>query len=105
MVTVTKRRPGQAEASTANRAEATPTRSVARLEPPVVVAYGRNAELRHGPGSSRLERGTFAWPADVCAAPVELRSSDLLVLLAGVEVSATRRRRLVRSRVVTADRF
>jgi transposase len=41
----------------------------------------------------RLERGTFAWPAEVSAAPVELRSSDLLVLLAGVEVSATRRRR------------
>jgi transposase len=41
----------------------------------------------------RLERGTFAWPAEVSAAPVELRASDLLVLLAGVEVSATRRRR------------
>ncbi len=41
----------------------------------------------------RLERGTFAWPAEVSATPVELRSRDLLVLLAGVEVSATRRRR------------
>ena len=27
----------------------------------------------------RLERGTFAWPAEVSAAPVELRSRDLLV--------------------------
>jgi transposase len=41
----------------------------------------------------RLERGTFAWPGEVSAAPVELRSRDLLVLLAGVDVSATRRRR------------
>ena len=41
----------------------------------------------------RLERGTFAWPVEVSAAPVELRSRDLLVLLAGVDVSATRRRR------------
>jgi transposase len=41
----------------------------------------------------RLERGTFAWPVEVSVAPVELRSRDLLVLLAGVDVSATRRRR------------
>lgn len=27
----------------------------------------------------RLERGTFAWPVEVSAAPVELRSRDLLV--------------------------
>lgn len=41
----------------------------------------------------RLERGTFAWPETAEAAPVELRSSDLLVLLAGVDVTHTRRRR------------
>jgi transposase len=40
----------------------------------------------------RLERGTFAWPEADGPAPVELRSSDLLVLLAGVDVGATRRR-------------
>jgi transposase len=41
----------------------------------------------------RLERGTFAWPETEGPAPVELRSSDLLVLLAGVDVTHTRRRR------------
>lgn len=40
----------------------------------------------------RLERGTFAWPDTEGPAPVELRSSDLLVLLAGVDVTHTRRR-------------
>jgi transposase len=41
----------------------------------------------------RLERGTFAWPAEEDDAPVVLRSSDLLLLLAGVDRSHTRRRR------------
>lgn len=41
----------------------------------------------------RLEQGTFAWPADQSAGPVELRSGDLLLLLAGVDVAGTRRRR------------
>jgi transposase len=41
----------------------------------------------------RLERGTFAWPSDVDDAPVVLRSSDLLLLLSGVDLSHTRRRR------------
>lgn len=41
----------------------------------------------------RLERGTFAWPAEENAAPVVVRSSDLLLLLAGVDLSHTRRRR------------
>lgn len=41
----------------------------------------------------RLERGTFAWPAEDQAAPFEMRGSDLMLLLSGVEVSATRRRR------------
>lgn len=41
----------------------------------------------------RLERGTFAWPDEDDTTPVELRSSDLLVLLAGVDVTHTRRRR------------
>lgn len=41
----------------------------------------------------RLERGTFAWPVEPDDAPVVLRSSDLLLLLAGVDLTHTRRRR------------
>jgi hypothetical protein len=41
----------------------------------------------------RLEQGTFAWPADADGAPVEMRSADLLLLLSGVEITQTRRRR------------
>jgi len=41
----------------------------------------------------RLEHGTFAWPADEDAARVELRSADLLLLLSGVDLAHTRRRR------------
>jgi len=41
----------------------------------------------------RLEKGTFAWPAEDETGPFEMRAADLMVLLAGVDVSATRRRR------------
>lgn len=41
----------------------------------------------------RLERGTFAWPTDEDVARVELRSADLLLLLSGVDLVHTRRRR------------
>ena len=41
----------------------------------------------------RLERGTFAWPLAGDQAVVEMRSSELQLLLSGVEVAATRRRR------------
>ena len=41
----------------------------------------------------RLERGTFAWPAEADDAPVTMRQSDLLLLLAGVDLAHTRRRR------------
>jgi transposase len=41
----------------------------------------------------RLERGTFAWPVTTGEAPVELRSRDLLLLLSGVDLAHTRRRR------------
>jgi transposase len=41
----------------------------------------------------RLERGTFAWPVETEAGPFEMRASDLMVLLAGVDISATRRRK------------
>jgi transposase len=41
----------------------------------------------------RLERGTFAWPAEQATTPFEMRGTDLMLLLSGVDVSATRRRR------------
>jgi transposase len=41
----------------------------------------------------RLERGTFAWPDPEDEAPVLLRASDLLLVLAGVDLVHTRRRR------------
>ena len=41
----------------------------------------------------RLERGTFAWPTERDTAPVEMRSPDLLLLLAGTDLTHTRQRR------------
>jgi transposase len=42
----------------------------------------------------RLEQGTFAWPTDPDEpGPVEMRSTDLALLLSGVDVAQTRRRR------------
>jgi transposase len=41
----------------------------------------------------RLEQGTFAWPRDADDAPVEMRPRDLLLLLSGVDLAGTRRRR------------
>lgn len=41
----------------------------------------------------RLEQGTFAWPTEPGAGPVEMGSADLLLLLSGVEIAHTRRRR------------
>jgi transposase len=41
----------------------------------------------------RLEQGTFTWPAEATAAPLEMRSVDLLLLLSGVDLTHTRRRR------------
>ena len=41
----------------------------------------------------RLDRGTFAWPAEADGGPVTLRSSDLLLLLSGVDLAQTGRRR------------
>jgi transposase len=41
----------------------------------------------------RLERGTFAWPADDHEESVEMRQRDLLLLLSGVDLASTRRRR------------
>lgn len=41
----------------------------------------------------RLERGSFAWPMEDGSGSVEMQSADLALLLAGVDVSRTRRRR------------
>jgi transposase len=41
----------------------------------------------------RLEQGTFAWPSESDTGVVELRSSDLLLLINGVDLGGTRRRR------------
>lgn len=41
----------------------------------------------------RLEQGTFAWPAETSPAPLEMRSSDLLLLVSGTDLAQTRRRR------------
>ena len=41
----------------------------------------------------RLERGTFAWPAADDEARVEMHSRDLLLLLSGIDLAQTRRRR------------
>jgi transposase len=41
----------------------------------------------------RLEQGTFAWPADAAPGVVTVASRDLLVSLAGVDLTLTRRRR------------
>ncbi len=41
----------------------------------------------------RLEQGTFAWPDDTDAVSVTMTSRDLLVLLSGVDLAHTRRRR------------
>ncbi|MBV9169873.1 MAG: IS66 family insertion sequence element accessory protein TnpB [Chloroflexi bacterium] len=41
----------------------------------------------------RLERGTFAWPREPASGPVEMRSTDLALLLGGIDLAQTRRRR------------
>lgn len=41
----------------------------------------------------RLEQGTFAWPDDAETGSVTITSRDLAVLLSGVDVTHTRRRR------------
>lgn len=41
----------------------------------------------------RLERGTFAWPAEDTGVPFEMRGTDLMLLLSGIDLGSTRRRR------------
>lgn len=45
--------------------------------------------------AKRLERGTFAWPSDATGR-VEMSITDLAMLLAGIEATATKRRRWYR---------
>ncbi len=41
----------------------------------------------------RLERGTFAWPTSGAGETAELRSSELMLLLSGAEITQPSRRR------------
>jgi transposase len=41
----------------------------------------------------RLEQGTFSWPDAAADEPLEMKSSELALLLSGIDVSRTRRRR------------
>jgi len=41
----------------------------------------------------RLERGTFSWPVGEAGRVLEMRTSELMLLLSGAEVMAARRRR------------
>lgn len=41
----------------------------------------------------RLEQGTFAWPGEDQEEPLEMRGSDLMLLLSGIDMGGTRRRR------------
>jgi transposase len=41
----------------------------------------------------RLEKGTFAWPVARDGEAVELAATELMMMLGGVDVAATRRRR------------
>jgi len=51
----------------------------------------------------RLEQGTFAWPSEADEAPVEMRHRDLLLLLSGVDLASTRRRRWYDRRASTGS--
>jgi transposase len=50
--------------------------------------------------AKRLEKGTFAWPAD--REPVEMRSEELALLLGGIDLDFTRRRRWYDRRPIRA---
>lgn len=43
--------------------------------------------------AKRLEKGTFAWPEPGAATRVELRASELALLLGGLDLARTRKRR------------
>jgi transposase len=41
----------------------------------------------------RLEVGTFAWPSETAVGVVEMHATDLALLISGIDLAATRRRR------------
>jgi transposase len=41
----------------------------------------------------RLEQGTFAWPPETSIGPVEMHSRDLALLMSGIDIAQTQRRR------------
>jgi len=43
--------------------------------------------------AKRLERGTFAWPDTAAEARVEMRTSELALLLGGLDLAHTKKRR------------
>jgi len=43
--------------------------------------------------AKRLEKGTFSWPEEGGQARVELRAGELALLVGGIDLSRTRRRR------------
>jgi transposase len=43
--------------------------------------------------AKRLEKGTFAWPAADADACVAMRASELALLLGGLDLTQTRKRR------------
>ncbi len=43
--------------------------------------------------AKRLEKGTFAWPEEGGATRVEMRAGELALLVGGIDLSRTRRRR------------
>lgn len=43
--------------------------------------------------AKRLEKGTFSWPEAGDAARIELRASELALLVGGIDLEHTRRRR------------
>jgi len=43
--------------------------------------------------AKRLEKGTFSWPEECGAARVEMRAGELVLLVGGIDLSQTRRRR------------
>lgn len=50
--------------------------------------------------AKRLEKGTFSWPDG--SEPVEMRSTELALLLGGIDLDLTRRRRWYDRRAATA---
>ena len=61
----------------------------------IVLGGGEHVQVRAGASAELVRAAVLALrgPADTDTAPVEMRSADLLLLLAGTDLSHTRRRR------------